>query len=47
MLPNALSEPLKQRMWELNLLYSRLPPDEKARYTEKLNAKLAGTVKPH
>jgi len=47
MLPDAITEPLRQRMWELNLLYSRLPPEEKARYSAKLNAELFGTVKPH
>jgi len=47
MLPNALNDQLQQRMWELNLLYSRLPPEEKARFTAQLNEELAGTVKPH
>jgi len=47
MLPNALNDQLQQRMWELNLLYSRLPLEERARYTAQLNEELAGTVKPH
>ena len=47
MLPNALTEPLKQRLWEINLLYSRLSAPEKERYTAKLNAELNGVVKPH
>lgn len=45
--PNALTEQLKKRLWEMNLLYSRLPAEEKARYTAKLNADLSGSVKPH
>ena len=47
MLPDALTESLRKRLWEMNLLYSRLPAEEKKRYTEMLNANLEGTVKPH
>ncbi|MFZ3070384.1 MAG: 4-alpha-glucanotransferase [Anaerolineaceae bacterium] len=47
MRPNVLTDQLQHRLWEMNLLYSRLPAEEKVRYTEKLNADMVGTVKPH
>ncbi len=47
MKPNALTDQLKYRMWEMNLLYSRLPTEVKSQFTEKINAELGATVKPH
>jgi hypothetical protein len=47
MLPNVLTNSLKQRLWEMNLLYSRLSPEEKQRYTAKINSEMSGAVKPH
>jgi len=43
----SLSPELAKRFYELNLLYSRLPEEQKAEYTEKLTREMAGEVKPH
>jgi 4-alpha-glucanotransferase len=43
----ALSDTLKEKVYQLNFLYSRLPESEIAKNTLKLQAETSGTVKPH
>ena len=47
MRPDALTKDLATRLYELNLLYSRLPAAQKEKITRELAAQLGDTVKPH
>jgi hypothetical protein len=43
----ALSNTLRDQIYHLNFLYSRLPESEKAKNTLKLQAETSDMVKPH
>ncbi|HZK17169.1 MAG TPA: 4-alpha-glucanotransferase, partial [Anaerolineaceae bacterium] len=47
MAPDVLTSALNTKIRKMNLLYSRLSAEEKARYTQWLNARLGDAVKPH
>ena len=47
MKPDALSPTLSSRLRELNFLFSRLPDQDKANYTQNINGQTQGTVRPH
>lgn len=44
---DAVTEELTRRLWQLNLLYSRLPLAQREAYTQHIEAETAGSVKPH
>jgi len=43
----ALNDKLKDKVYQLNFLYSRLPEKEKAKNTQKHQSETSDTVKPH
>ena len=43
----ALNDGLKDEIYALNFLYSRLPEDEKRKNQQRFQSETSGTVKPH
>lgn len=47
MLPDAINDFIKSRLYETNFLYGRLPQKEKEKHNAALESELTGQVKPH